>query len=55
MTFKDIQGHYNCCYSIGRIQISFPASGLLLHLNQAPFPRYYVYVTACDHEKSFIF
>jgi len=36
MTFEDIQGHYNCCYWIGRIRISLTVSGLLLQ----PFPRY---------------
>jgi len=49
MTYKDTQGHYNCCYSTGRIQVSLAVSGLLLqHLYLAPFPRYYQFSSVCD-------
>jgi len=27
MTFKDTQGHYNCCYYLGHIRVSLPISG----------------------------
>jgi len=30
MTFKDTRSHHNCCYYIGRIQVSLSGSGRLL-------------------------
>jgi len=57
ITFKDTQGHYNCCYYTGCIRVSLLVIGLFLQdLYVVPFLKYTtfpVYVTACDLEKSF--
>jgi len=46
MTFKDTQGHHhhNCCFYIGRIQVSLPVCAVLLQqFYLALFPRYYYF------------